>query len=254
MRDLTRGRAATCVTCEQMLDGSRCTNPMCSGFVDESEVERLEQERDSLKAQVQEWMEGSAQLQVKLDEAERLLHLSKCIGQNPDSNADYYCWMHGGPAEEYCPRCTFLAELAGLSTVTPEDWAGHLRERAEGGGKTAAELREQYGLTPRCEFGCTVDKGGQHHPGCAEVVAVTPDPAREQYARRPDGLPYALPDTQEELGKQEAAILDGLGFKEPCKRVSVPVPCETCTLQHRYVERCATHGCDWPDGEKECPA
>ena len=36
---------------------------------------------------------------------------------------------------------------------TPEDWAGHLRERAEGGGKTVAELREQYGLTPRCERG-----------------------------------------------------------------------------------------------------
>ena len=34
---------------------------------------------------------------------------------------------------------------------TLEDWAGHLRERAEGGGKTDAELREKYGLTPRCE-------------------------------------------------------------------------------------------------------
>ena len=39
-----------------------------------------------------------------------------------------------------------------------------------------------------------------------------------------------------------------------CERVSVPVPCETCTLQHRYVERCSYHGCAWPDGEKECPS
>ena len=107
-----------------------------------ADVERAEAQRDSLKAQMQEWMEGSAQLQVKLDEAEAVL----------------------------------------------EDWAGHLRERAEGGGKTEAELRERYELTPRCE------------------------------------------------------------------RVSVPVPCETCTLQHRYVERCAYHGCEWPDGEKGCPA
>ena len=40
---------------------------------------------------------------------------------------------------------------------------------------------------------------------------------------------------------------------QTCERVSVPVPCETCTLQHRYVERCAYHGCAWPD-EGECPA
>ena len=62
------------------------------------------------------------QAEGQLGEARELLHLSKCIGQNPDSNADYYCWMHGGPKEEYCPRCAFLA---GLSTVTPE--GGHGR-------------------------------------------------------------------------------------------------------------------------------
>ena len=139
MSDLTRGRAATCVTCEQMLDGSRCTNPMCPGFVDESEVDRLEQERDSLKAQVQEWMEGSAQLQVKLDEVERLLE-----------NDVLPRLSEGGDPFEL-GRNRIRTFLAGLSTVTPEDWAGHLRERAEGGGKTAAELREQYRLTPRCE-------------------------------------------------------------------------------------------------------
>ena len=86
-------------------------------------------------------------LEAQRDEAVRLLHLSKCVGQNPDSNADYYCWMHGGPAEEYCPRCTFLA---GLSTITPEDLAAHQRERALNAGKTEEELREQYGLAPRC--------------------------------------------------------------------------------------------------------
>ena len=73
------------------------------GILDE--LEQAYVERDSLKAQMQEWMEGSAQLQVKLDDAEAVL----------------------------------------------EDWAGHLRERAEGGSKTEAELREQYGLAPRCE-------------------------------------------------------------------------------------------------------
>ena len=54
----------------------------------------------------------------------------------------------------------------------------------------------------------------------------------EGYGRCPDKLPYNL----------------------TCERVSVPVPCDTCTLQHRYVERCKYHGCAWPDGEKECPA
>ena len=44
-----------------------------------------------------------------VDDAVKLLHLSKCIGQNPDSNADFYCWMQMEP-EEYCPRCTFLQE------------------------------------------------------------------------------------------------------------------------------------------------
>ena len=52
------------------------------------------------------------QAEAQRDEAVVLLHLSKCIGQNPDSNADYYCWMHGGPKEEYCPRCTFLDSLS----------------------------------------------------------------------------------------------------------------------------------------------
>ena len=92
--------------------------------------------------------ERAERLEAQRDEAVRLLHLSKCVGQNPDSNADYYCWMHGGPAEEYCPRCTFLA---GLSTITPEDLAAHQRERALNAGKTEEELREKYGLAQRCE-------------------------------------------------------------------------------------------------------
>ena len=95
------------------------------------------------------------QFRTQLDEAVKLLHMSRCIGPNRTSNADYYCWMHGGPKEEYCPRCTFLA---GLSTVTPEDWAGHQQE--ESAGKTVEELREKYGL---CERGSVCCQGDWKH-------------------------------------------------------------------------------------------
>ncbi len=30
-------RVVTCVTCEQVLDGGRCTNPLCPGYVEETE-------------------------------------------------------------------------------------------------------------------------------------------------------------------------------------------------------------------------
>ena len=98
---------------------------------------QAEAQRDSLKAQIQEWMEGSAQLQVKLDEAVRRLR-QQHEALSPNKNLPH----------NLCAICDFIS---GLSTVTPEDWAGHLRERAEGGGKTEAELREKYRLTPRCE-------------------------------------------------------------------------------------------------------
>ena len=74
-------------------------------------VERLETEVASVRLAGVVCLERA---EAQLEKAVELLQLAKCIGQNPDSNADYYCWMHGGPKEEYCPRCTFLA-----STVTP---------------------------------------------------------------------------------------------------------------------------------------
>ena len=53
---------------EQELAGERSERRAAA-----SALYRTEAQRDSLKAQVQEWMEGSAQLQVKLEDAERLL-------------------------------------------------------------------------------------------------------------------------------------------------------------------------------------
>ena len=88
-----------------------------------AEVKRLEAERDReaelssvaiARAGLLE--RRSEQAQAQLDEAVKLLHMSRCIGHDPISNSDFYCWMQMEP-EEYCPRCTFLDSL---STVTAE--------------------------------------------------------------------------------------------------------------------------------------
>ena len=129
------------------------------GILDE--LEQAYVERDSLKEQVQEWMEGSAQLQVKLDEAVLCLEPFTVdewpiIEDVPGSSKRcVMCAVRGYRTlpthSENCPKAKAADFLAGLSTVTPEDWAGHLRERAEGGGKTEEEMRKKYGLAPRCE-------------------------------------------------------------------------------------------------------
>ena len=140
-----------------------------------ADVERLEAERDKrqritddLEGQVTHaWAEHKrtyalmTQFRLQRDEAVKLLHMSRCIGPNRTSNADYYCWMHGGPKEEYCPRCTFLA---GLSTVTKEDWAGHQQE--ESAGKTVEELREKYGLCERVTVCCQRTEGDSRRAWC----------------------------------------------------------------------------------------
>ena len=41
-----------------------------------------------------------------------------------------------------------------LSTVTPDDWQKHQKERAQNAGKTEAELREQYQACERVTRSC----------------------------------------------------------------------------------------------------
>ena len=108
---------------------------------------QAEAQRDSLKAQMQEWMEGSAQLQVKLDEAERLLN---DLYHRWDTGDYHCCEQHrrDGAHNPDCPQGRAATLLASLSTVTPEDYAAHLRERAAGGGKSVEELREKYDVQP----------------------------------------------------------------------------------------------------------
>ena len=107
----------------------------------ERDVANAEAQRDSLKAQLQEWMEGSAQLQVKLDDAVEALEKIR-LRVEPGRSGSWtiddaireVMWI-----DDECRRI-----LSGLSTATPEDWASHLRERATGGGKSVEELREKY--------------------------------------------------------------------------------------------------------------
>ena len=100
-----------------------------------------EAQSDSLKAQVQEWMEGSAQLQVKLGEAVGMLGRIVSAPREKGSALRVLLQIQDDAKDV----------LGGRSTVTPADWAGHLRERAEGDGKTVEELREQYGLDAKEE-------------------------------------------------------------------------------------------------------
>ena len=108
-----------------------------------AERARLAEQREAEEARLEAALQ---QAETKLAEAVELLHtldgeLTELAVTAGSRNAAVVASMSN----------RVVAFLARLSTVTPEDLAAHQREREASAGKTEAELREQYGLAPRCE-------------------------------------------------------------------------------------------------------
>ncbi len=96
-----------------------------------------------------------------------------------------------GQIEEYGLRLIAGAEQAEAQLAEAAKWLAtcrkYLRRKRSLSPAFYAQMKRLdtflAGLSTtkeECEFGCTVDKGGQHHPGCAEVVSLARDPACER--------------------------------------------------------------------------
>ena len=95
------------------------------------------------------------------------------------------------------------------------------------------------GLTEKCEHGCTIDATGQHHPGCARVIALATPPANEDYAAH-------LRERALNAGKTEEEMRKKYGLAPRCERVS--------NYYTRSDFACATHHGPFPADTDRCPA
>ena len=94
-------------------------------------------------------------------------------------------------------------------------------------------------LAGLCEHGCTIDATGQHHPGCARVIALATPPANEDYAAH-------LRERALNAGKTEEEMRKKYGLAPRCERVS--------NYYTRSDFACATHHGPFPSGLMRCPA
>ena len=149
-------RLSECPSCTVTLeaDGGRTHEPDCWDSRLIADVERLEAERDEATRLCGESADECDTHQVARARAEAERDTLANVMRNVAAPLERGIFTSDGPKL----AAKLRHALAGLSTVTPADWAGHQQE--ESAGKTVEELREKYGL---CERGSVCCQGDWKH-------------------------------------------------------------------------------------------